>query len=101
MKEEERRALIDPEKSLEEKQKGNELYQQGITRLSHDDQLTACITGKFAEAMQHYNEAIKKNPDDAKIFSNRAACYHKLAEWQLAVKVLFISNSWLVMYTIM
>ncbi|KAM3128182.1 hypothetical protein pb186bvf_019729 [Paramecium bursaria] len=42
-------------------------------------------SGKFPDAVREYSEAIKRNPQEPKYYTNRATAYMKLMEFQTAV----------------
>ena len=65
-----RESYRNPSIADEERNKGNEYFKQG----------------KWADAMNHYNESIKRNDQDARNYSNRAACFIKLAAFPEALK---------------
>merc|ERR1719198_17949 len=64
------KAYINPELCEQARQEGNELFK----------------AGKYPAAIEKYSDAMKRDPTAATPYSNRAACYQKLMEWQLALK---------------
>ena len=63
-------AYQSPELAEQARAEGNELFK----------------AGKYPAAIEKYNDAMKRDPKSALPYSNRAGCYQKLMEWQLALK---------------
>jgi len=70
LKENEIKAYLNPELGDKARDEGNELFKNQ----------------DFPNAVQRYTEAIKRNPNDHKAYSNRSACYTKLAAFNEALK---------------
>jgi stress-induced-phosphoprotein 1 len=66
----ERDAYINPELAEKHREEGNNLFKQS----------------KYAEAKAQYDEAIKRNPSEAKLYSNRAAALTKLIAYPDALR---------------
>lgn len=70
LKEQQKQAYIDPAKSDEERNRGNDLFK----------------AGKFVEAVSAFAEAIKRNPAEPRGYTNRASALIKLAALPEALK---------------
>jgi len=70
LKKREEEAYLSVEKSTESKNLGNECFKDR----------------KYVESLQHYGEALKRNPKDHSIYHNRATVYMKMVEFGMAVK---------------
>ena len=46
----------------------------------------AFATKNYEEAIKHYNEAIRLDPDNAVFYSNRSACFASMQDWQKALE---------------
>lgn len=70
LKERQKQAYLDPVKSDEERNRGNDLYK----------------AGDFVGSVQAYTESIKRNPSDPRGYTNRASAYIKLVALPEALK---------------
>ena len=44
--------------------------------------------GDYTLATEHFTSALRSSPGDARVLSNRAACYSRLGKWQRCIQVM-------------
>mmetsp|Transcript_3216 Transcript_3216/g.8052 ORF Transcript_3216/g.8052 Transcript_3216/m.8052 type:complete len:765 (+) Transcript_3216:141-2435(+) len=60
------RAKVEKERAEKLKQDGNKLF----------------LAAQYTQALELYNQAVTLDKENAKLYSNRAACYEKMQNWQ-------------------
>jgi Tfp pilus assembly protein PilF len=53
--------------------------------MHNQEGLAAFSAGNYQEAVRHYNEAIRVDPDNAKAYNNRGVTYNKMGRHNLAI----------------
>jgi len=78
--------LINPEEALEYKAKGDDAFR----------------SGKWKEAIDLYQESIKRNPKDPKVYNNRSTALCKVMGWDAALedvaKAISLNDKWVKPY---
>jgi stress-induced-phosphoprotein 1 len=57
-------------------------YDDEKSELAKEDGNKAYAAGEYAKAIDFYTDAIKRNPSNYKVYSNRALCYTKVCAWE-------------------
>jgi len=77
--------LHQAEKQLEEKQK-TDYYNPELSNKAKEEGNEFFKIGKFPEAVERYTEAIKRDPDNHVLYTNRATAFTKLGAFSEAIK---------------
>jgi tetratricopeptide (TPR) repeat protein len=64
----------------------NEAYRRNLKHMLNENGNDLYSQGRYQEAAQSYQRAIGIDPDDAVLYSNLAAAYREMKDWQHAVE---------------
>lgn len=85
--ESEKKAYINPELADKARAEGNALFKMSLLGTPERIKLTMSVyAGSFAESVKLYEEAIKRDPNDPRGYTNRASAYLKLLALHEALK---------------